>query len=399
MSAGLLVRALYGDSFVNKHLVIGTFIGLLLTAAVGYYFFITEAIPLPAGAIRLADTAAEPINLPTIDLSEGYSINFPGREDLIAHADSIQPHITVEAWDNLFNLNQFGRSAPSLRASSDCTFFPPTPGMALTKNRIEALKQGKQNILVVPLSMPTCFVRDSTIAIVYDEIFENKMAYVLGGKIKIERILEIKFDLLPDIFFSTIKLSRDDFPLLFGLGNIPAAFDKAGIVLVVSYDDTPPILPQDTVPGFAAGAAVISNRYILGFASRLTPQQQSSVVFVDTREPKYFAAQSQKTGFRMINAPLIPSNPSQSKFRPDFPLAQLAGSKVDLSQIPTDVDALLVLIGHDEHDAGPLWVLRELRLGPHRQIAILREGFKGWQSVETAFDFTRPHLQPEERAR
>ncbi|MBK7890009.1 MAG: hypothetical protein IPJ84_03940 [Bdellovibrionales bacterium] len=363
---------------MNKQLVIGTFIGLLLTAAVGYYFFISKAIPPPAGAIRRTSTAADPVNLPTIDIAEDYSVHFSGRDDLIAHANSIQPHLTVEAWDNALKLNQFGQPIAFPRTTNDCSGLPPTSGLALPKSRIEALKQGKQNILAVPLSMPKCFVRDSSIAVVYDDIFENKMTYTPAGRLKLERILERRIDLLPDAFFTAIKTSRDEFPLLYNLGNATSTFQEPIVIMLVSYDSDSPVLPQDTLPDFAAGAEVVSTRHIYQFFARLTPKQRSDMVYVDTREPKYFAAGYPKVGNLVgINAPFIPSNPAQSKFRPDFLLADLAGSKVDLSQIPTDAKIPLVLIGHDEHDAGPLWVLRELRLSPHRGIIILREGVKG----------------------
>ena len=126
----------------------------------------------------------------------------------------------------------------------------------------------------------------------------------------------------------------------------------------------------------------MSVRHLNPFAKRLTPQQQADVVWVDTRERKYFAADSLKVeDIKIVNAPFIPSNPAQSRFRPDFPLADLVGSKVDLSQIPADARIPLILFGHDEHDAGPLWVLRELRLNPHRGIVILREGFKGLKTL------------------
>ena len=363
---------------MNKQLVIGTFIGLLLTAAVGYYFFISKAVPPPAGAIRRTSTAAEPINLPTIDIAEEYSVHFPGRDDLIAHANSIQPLLTPEAWDNTLKLNQFNRPIAFPRTTNDCTGLPPTTGLTLTKHRIEALKQGKQNILAIPLSMPKCFVRDSSVAVAYDDIFENKLAYTVAGKVKLERILESRLVLIPDAFFTAIKTSRDEFPLLYNLGNAISTFQKPIVLLLVSYDNDAPILPQDTLPEFAAGAEVVSARHLNAFATRLTPQQQADVVWVDTRERKYFAADPLKVeNIKIVNAPFIPSNPAQSKFRPDFPLADLVGSKVDLSQIPADAKIPLILIGHDEHDAGPLWVLRELRLSPHRGVVILREGLKG----------------------
>lgn len=369
---------------MNKQLVIGTFIGLLLTAAVGYYFFVSKAVPPPAGAVRRTSMAEEPVNLPTIDIAEDYSVQFSGRDDLIAHINSIQPHLTPEAWDNALKLNHSGQPIAFPRTTNDCTGLPPTSGLTLTRNRVDALKQGKQNILAVPLSMPKCFVRDSSIAIAYDDIFENKMAYALGGQLKLERILESRVDLLPDAFFTAIKTSRDEFPLLYNLGNAVSTFQEPIVIMLVSYESDAPILPQDTLPEFAAGAEVVSTRHLNAFKERLTPRQRAEVVFVDTREPKYVAIDRLKSKIvKRVNAPFIPSNPAQSKFRPDFLLSDLAGSKVDLSQIPTDAEIPLILIGHDEHDAGPLWVLRELRLSPHRGIAILREGFKGLRPPPT----------------
>lgn len=365
---------------MNKQLVLGTFIGLLLTAAVGYYFFISKAVPPPAGAVRRTNAAAEPINLPTVDIAEDYSVHFPGREDLIAHANSLQPHLTPEAWDTALKLNQYGRPIPFPRTSNDCVNLPPATGLALTKSRIEALKQGKQNILAVPLSVPKCFIRDSSLALAYDDIFENKLAYTLAGKLKIERLLEIRIDLIPDAFFTAIKTSRDEFPLLYNLGSAISTYQEPIVLLLVSFSDDMPILPQDSLPDFAAGAEVLSVRHINFFARHLTPQQQADVIVVDTREPKYAVSNPLKINdMKVVNAPFIPANPDQSKFRPDFPLVSLNGSRVELKQIPTDAKIPLILVGHDEHDAGPLWVLRELRLSPHRGVVILREGFSGLQ--------------------
>lgn len=366
---------------MNKQVVIGTFVGLLLTAAVGYYFFVSKATQLPAGAVRGGGKTADPINLPVIDLAEGYSLKFEGREDLIAHTNATQPYLTPDAWDKALSAQPDPRFSAVLRLSNDCAGLPPTSGLTLAKSTVDAIRLGKQNVIVLPKSLPKCFARDSFVALAIHDPTGEKIAYDLAGRLKIERLLEARVDFLPDTFFTALKISRDHFSLMYNLGGASSTFIRPIFVLLVAYEPNSPVLAQDILPNFTAGAEVLSVRDLGQFATRIAPAQSALKVFVDTREPKYFATDPLKNSplgppFKVINAPFIPSNPLQSKFRPDFLLADLAGSKVDLTQIPAHVDIPLILFGHDEHDAGPLWVLRELRLRPHRDIVILREGAK-----------------------
>lgn len=364
---------------MNRSVALGSFLGLVLTGVIGYYLYSSKVVvtaPSPNTQATQNADIVEPPNLPYAEIADNFTIDLPGRENLIAHIASIFPRLSPEQWDTA--LSSESKAQRSLRSTIACTAFEPEQAIFLSESRMAAVLSGKQTVLVVMPPIPKCFLLQSTVNLVYDDMLKNRIAYRFGGTATVERILEEPIESIPEAFLQSLKLSRDEMQAFTTLSNPQSSSLRSPVVILLkATSEVQPMEPQK-IPPFAAGASVIQSST---FKTILEKGFYDGSVLLDVRGYDYRTNALPNSELLKkldyVSAPFKQARPEQLKFRIDFPYEFLLGSSFDFAKLPVSTDSALFLIGNDEQDPTPLWALRELRAMGRRRVIIVRDGVAG----------------------
>ena len=370
---------------MKKSLAIGSFLGVLLTLAAGYYFYVSKIVefaPSPATAptsktaVAADDpNAVEPAGIPIVAEFPQYQTEFPGDSDLIAQRNALSPFATPETWDKAMDPTVL----PPVRTSSDCAFADLSRAIYIPAMYTEAVKAGKMNIQFLNARVPKCFSSQNTVIVAVDDLLGDKTLYQILGQAVVERLVEARMGALGPNVLSLFKLNSADVDFLRNpLYGPMLGFTSPFLVMQYKMQNQPPILDPTVIPPFVPGADVLKadsvTRFFASFPSAIKAH------FVDARDRKNISSGASYPG--AITAPFISSNPNQLNFQMDFPLSALSGGRYDIRAIPPGRDTPLVIFGNDANDPAPLWMIRYLRLQNYRTLFYVEGGLKAMNEAK-----------------
>lgn len=348
-------------------------IGIAITLGGGYYLKQVGVLIDAQGPHRVGPV--EPANAPLAEMNTRFDPNFSGSQDLLAHIAGLHPNMKTEDWDRALG-------SPPTRDTNGCKNATPLQALYLSQRQVDALRDGKINVVPVFGLAPLCLVNSSRLAIVIDEITSPTKIYRFGGHATIERLVEAAPAQLPDSFFSAAKISREDFltyaESLANASGGHASPNSAISILLLQFDPQPPELDPSSIPGFVGGGRVAT---IAEINAILSAMRLEAPVYVDTRRPEQFAGDAIPGA---INAAFVPSSPLQLQFQIDMPFSALAGATFELGNVPPSRSTALVLYGQNDRDPSPLWVLRQLRMMGYRFLLIAKGGLEALRQAPPA---------------
>lgn len=366
---------------MKKSLAIGSFLGVLVTLAAGYYFYVGKfsefirpaATPTVTANQGSTDpSAVEPAGIPILKELPQYLTTFPGSDDLVAHRNKILPFATSELLDKV------GALQP-VRTSPDCASADLSRAIFIPAMYAEAMKAGKMNIHFLSTRIPQCYSSQSNVIVAANDLLGDKTFYQILGLATIDRLFSLRPKDLHQNLLSLLKIDTDD--VLFLLNPLYApmlGFGAPLLVMQFSIQPQPPILDPTTIPSFVPGAEVVKaesiTKYFASFPSVVKAQ------FVDARDRSHISNGASYPG--AIQAPFIASHPNQLKFQIDFPLSALNGGRYDIRALPPGRDTPLVIFGNDANDPSPLWMIRYLRLQNYRTLFYVEGGLKAMNEAK-----------------
>ena len=365
---------------MQRAFIVGSFVGLLVTAAAAYFIFISRdrsSLPTPGTSSVVGTRDSE--NLPLVSVAADYQTSFPGRTDLIAHRASLKTRMKLETWDKF--TSAWGSS--SLKISGGCSVADVSHAIFIPPSFAGPMINGEFNVWMVNGRIPRCYARSSRVAVVVDDAVGNSTLYRVIGEATINRVLEFWISMEGPAFkalLAELGLSFEDATYLLNTDEKSFSADGLATVVHISFSSQKPILDPSLIPNFVPGAEVIKPESITRYFQIVKFPKKP--VFVDTRMRR---GNTQYPG--AVWAPFIASNALQTRYRLDLPISVLDGAKFDTSGIPVDRETPLLIFGSDSTDTGPLWMIRNLQLQNYVNLYYIEGGMKALLESRTPISF------------
>lgn len=360
---------------MKKSLLVGAILGLVLTLAIAVYLrdqnLLSTNDPAVGSGSSGGKSPREPVNAPLIGILSGFTPQFPGSEDLMAHrGNSVRPFITTADWEKTMSTHGL---PVNQRATSECRNATLAQSVTIRPEQVEPILNGQVNVLFVPNDVPRCFSAQSKVFLVVDEAIDAKTAYRIPATATIEKIIEISIPAIKQDVLWAMRVSREDVPYV-AFGDIEYVSISLPItVMQISVIPGKPLIDATTIPPFMAGAEVIKPSNIASYMNALRSTNSVKPVFVDARDPRTKASGTYPGA---INAPFISTSPNQLRFFLDMPVSLIAGAQFDVSKLEYEHTNPLIIFGNDSTDASVVWVTKNLRLRGFRKLFIVEGGFE-----------------------
>lgn len=368
---------------MKSSITIGLFVGLLGTLAAAYYLQSTGRLsgdPESVKATAGETTEAEAKTMPMSPVLDNFSPNFPGDKDLMARRATLFPHITVYAWDRILAKLKI---APAI-ASRGCGFTESTNSISVPPLFVEAMRSGKNNVIILNRAMPQCFVQKNNIPVIVDDLINGKNLYQFLGELTINRVLDVDVDLrkTDPSLIRELGIEVSDIAFLMNTDGSPLRRTDEILVLQVSFRPTTALPDSAKIPSFVPGALAIHPENITGMAQSIAKGDiaLAKPILIDARDRRNLTAGPSYAG--AIQAPIVASSFAQLRFQLGLPTSVIAGAKFDVASLPASRDIPLIVYGNDETDASPLWVIRNLRLQNYRNLFFVVGGLKAMKELK-----------------
>lgn len=365
---------------MSRSMVLGLLFGVVLTATLAHYVTTSELVKKApktttaptAEMVGVTDTA-EPDSPPPTMI--GYSTEFGGSDDAIAHRAKLKPRISTDAWDQTLRASKI---SVSVRTTNDCRNVESEKAISIPVHDAEAVAKGEINVHFVEGRVARCYGTGTKLSVLVDDLTGGSLMYNILGEATIDRVVSIAHVRIPPLFLREMGANIRD--VAFFANPNASARRSSGNFFILHYTFSPqqPIVDATKVPPFYPGVISLKadalKRYFENFSNPEKP------VFIDARDRRNISSGDSYPG--AIKVPFISSNPIQLRFQLGLPLSVGAGAKFDLRLLPTHRNTPLVIFGNDSGDAAPLWTIRYLRQLNYRSIFLVEGGLKALNDVK-----------------
>ncbi|MDX9731295.1 MAG: hypothetical protein RBT63_05940 [Bdellovibrionales bacterium] len=362
---------------MKKPLILGSFLGVLLTIGAGYYLYVSKALsPKTVAGAPVVATQPEPVAAETPAATTNVQYKFHGHEDLLATRAKQRLMVSPERWDEItMNANL----SSSVRTTTACRYADLSPALYVKSIYAESALNRTMNVVGLNFRTHQCYSVGSEVTLIADDAASSGPAYRILGTAVIQRLMETPIETLPAAFMDAIGLNAPDKHFFFNHDfSIPQIRGQVTLVLFEMKPDKP-LLDPTTVPPFIAGAVTLKAKSIDQFfkagSSPIKP------VFVDARA-RTATSPGAETYPGAISAPFFPSQANQLRFELNMPLSVLAGSRFDTRALPKDKNTPLLIYGENDKDPSPIWMIRNLRIQHYQNLYLISGGLEALKKEE-----------------